>query len=281
VKIAIGTVQWGLKYGISNRNGITNEQEIRSILKLAEKNGISYLDTAEQYGLAEQKIGKLSSKTFNIITKGKGFNNKELIKNKLENSLQILGVETLYGYLFHDANELLKKPSLWDQILYQKKKKKIKKIGFSVYNIHQVEKLINKKFIPDIVQLPYSIFDRRFESLFKTLKNLQVEIHVRSIFLQGLYFLNPNSLPKNLIEFKNPLIELIRISDKYSLTILELALAFVSQKKIIDYYVIGIDKSNHLREIIDAIKKKTPKEAQHELNNIKVKNCNILNPNNW
>ena len=59
MKIAIGTVQWGLKYGISNRNGITNEQEIRSILKLAEKNGISHLDTAEQYGLAEQKIGKL------------------------------------------------------------------------------------------------------------------------------------------------------------------------------------------------------------------------------
>ena len=281
MKIVIGTVQWGFKYGISNRNGITNEQEIASILKLAEKNRISYLDTAEQYGLAEQKIGKLISKKFNIITKGKGFNNNELIKNRLEDSLQILGVKTLYGYLFHDANELLKKPSLWDQILYQKKKKKIKKIGFSIYDEDQLEKLINEKFIPDIVQLPYSIFDRRFELLFKTLKNLQVEIHVRSVFLQGLYFLNPDSLPKNLIEFRNPLIELIRISDKYSLTILELALAFVSQNKTIDFYVLGVETSNQLQEIIRAKKRKIPLEALDELKTLKLKNYNLLNPSNW
>lgn len=281
MNVIIGTVQWGLKYGISNTHGITSEQEIASILQLANNYRISYLDTAEQYGISEQKIGKLSYNKFQIISKGKDFNKSETINIKLKRSLKKLGKETLYGYLFHDADELIKKPGLWDEALHQKKIKKIKKIGFSVYSVQQLENLIDKKFIPDIVQLPYSIFDRRFEIIFNKLKSLQVEIHVRSIFLQGLYFLNPNSLQKNLIEFKNPLMELIRISNKYSLTIVELALSFVIQKKIIDFYVIGVDNANHLREIIKALKKKIPTEAKHELNKIEVKNLNILNPNNW
>ena len=130
MNVIIGTVQWGLKYGISNTHGITSEQEIASILQLANNYRISYLDTAEQYGISEQKIGKLSYNKFQIISKGKDFNKSETINIKLKRSLKKLGKETLYGYLFHDADELIKKPGLWDEALHQKKIKKLKKLDF-------------------------------------------------------------------------------------------------------------------------------------------------------
>ena len=185
-KIILGTVQFGLDYGVSNKKGIPSNKELKEIFSLAENNGIFLLDTASGYGNAEKRIGDISNGNFKIITKISNIDNAQSIENQIKKSLFNLKSDFIYGCLFHNTNELLHNLFLWEELNKLKKLGLIKKIGVSLYHPKNLENLLSLKIIPDIIQIPFNIIDRRFEPYFERLNKLNIEIHVRSIFLQGL-----------------------------------------------------------------------------------------------
>ena len=276
-KIALGTVQWGMNYGISNKKGIPSNNELDKIISLARINGINLLDTAKGYGDAEERIGKFSNLDFRIVTKINSISVDCSVENQVEDSLQRLKNDILYGCLFHDVNELLKLPSLWEDINFLKKKGKIEKIGVSLYNPYELEQLLSLNIIPDLIQIPFNIVDRRFEKYFKTLSNLKIEIHARSIFLQGL-----------LLNFE--MMDEIKFSkwdylwDEYKnwlkidgLSPLEATINHVASYEEISKIVVGVECELQLQQIMFSLKKGISK-APNSLISFDEK---LINPSLW
>lgn len=281
MKIALGTVQWGLDYGIANTHGIPSDEVLNSIFALANKAGINMFDTAAQYGEAEKRVGQFSNLEHKIVTKIGNFSTNKCLNQQLDNSFNHLQRENIYGCLFHNVDELINNTDLWRELLVYKEEGRINKIGYSLYEPQELFDLLEAGLHPDIVQLPFSILDRKFEPYFDLLKKKGVEIHVRSVFLQGLYFKNPEQLSNKLSILKSVLSELQNISKQNNLDISELCLDFIRQNCKIDYAVIGVESEDQLREVSQ------------------VKNCNLnwgiiletldsynikkelLNPSNW
>ena len=202
MKLALGTVQFGVNYGINNKLGIPNDNDVSEILKYAYENGIKTLDTAISYGNSEERIGKCSKIKFKIISKFSSIDSLAQLESELEKSLFNLKTNKLFGFIYHNANDLINKPYTWQFLMKLKHSQKIEKIGFSIYSEDQLNKLFNLGFIPDLVQLPYSILDRRMENSLVKLKKYGVETHTRSVFLQGLYFKSTHNIPKKLKTLK-------------------------------------------------------------------------------
>lgn len=281
MKIGLGTVQWGLDYGIANTHGIPSDEVLNSIFDLANKAGINMFDTATQYGEAEKRVGQFSNLEHKIVTKIGNFSTNKCLNQQLDNSFNHLQRQNIYGCLFHNVDELINNTDLWRELLVYKEEGRINKIGYSLYEPQELIDLLEAGLHPDIVQFPYSILDRKFEPYFDLLKKKGVEIHVRSVFLQGLYFKNPEQLSNKLLILKPVLSELQNISKQNNLDISELCLDFIRQNCKIDYAVIGVESEDQLREVSQ------------------VKNCNLnwdiiletldsynikkelLNPSNW
>ena len=280
MKLALGTVQWGLDYGISNTNGIPTDAELDAIVRLATQNGIDLFDTASQYGNAEARFGNYTAKNSSVVSKFSSVNHSSL-ENEIQGSLERLNVEQLYGYLFHSPKDLINTPLLWDQMQNLKVKEKVKKIGYSLYSPEELELFLDKNWIPDIVQLPYSLLDRKFEPYFEQLKSLGTEIHIRSVFLQGLYFKSTETLSSTFNDLKSALIELAEMAREFGLTTVELALNFVLKNDKIDYAVIGVEQSNQLKEIISASKIDFSESITERVKTLSVENPTLLNPSNW
>lgn len=281
-KIVLGTVQFGLKYGINNQFGVPNDGEISLIFKEAFKSDISILDSASSYGDAEKKIARLTKENFKIISKFPEVSSEDVFFEILFNSLNNLKKEYLHGFLAHNANSIIENPDIWQYLENAKNKNFVQKIGYSLYTIEQLEKLLTLDFYPDIVQLPYSLLDRKFEQYFSFLKEKSVEIHVRSVFLQGLYFMQTNNLPANLKKLTNPLKQIDELCEKYELNKAALALNFAIQNKSVDKVVIGVDKLVQLKENVDMVNIWNFNDIVFdEIKTIIVENPELLNPNNW
>ena len=281
-KIALGTVQIGLPYGINNTNGIPNIAEIQNIFATAKNSGVDLLDTATLYGDAERKIGEFSGQQFNVVTKFSNIKNGSELKSSLNDSLAKLKQEKVYGYIAHNSDHLLAYPDLWDILCRMKENKLVNKIGYSLYSTEQLEKLLNMGLLPDLVQLPYSLLDRKFSTFLPQLKSLGIEIHVRSVFLQGLYFMNPSKLPEKLKPLKPALEEISQICLEYNSSINALALNFAISNPFIDKVVIGIDSVEQLNENIHTVESWEPiPELTSKVNQIKISRPELLNPANW
>ena len=281
MKIALGTVQWGLDYGISNTGGMPSDDELKSIFLLAKKSGIFLFDTAVQYGDAEKRIGKFSSSKSKIITKVGSFSKGNSLGYQLENSFKNLRRESIYGCLFHNIDELNNDKGLWEELLEYKNESKIKKMGCSLYEPTELLDLLEIGIVPDIVQVPYSILDRKFEPYFELLKEKGVEIHVRSVFLQGLYFMPIEELDPIYADIRQSLKSVQLIRERNDLSVLELAFCYVAQNKFIDYVVLGIETAQQLEQVIFASEKKLSQKTIEEIKLIQLENKAILNPVNW
>ena len=282
MKITLGTVQFGMQYGISNKYGVPSNSELESIFSLAGKLGIQQLDTAKAYGNAEERIGRLNNFRFDVVTKFPKVNSKEDLELALSESLQKLNVASVYGYLAHNADNLIQNSSLWKVLLEAKKEGKISKIGYSLYTPDQLELLLDLNCIPDLVQIPYSILDRKFERQLSILKQLGTEVHVRSVLLQGLYFINPNELPEKLKPLQNSLIELKNLCVQDNVSVGEVALNYVISNPNIDKIVIGIETAEQLKENVSLVTNwKLNNTLFSKIEDIEIKDKSLLNPVNW
>lgn len=286
-KIALGTVQFGLKYGINNKSGVVEDEELYELLNCAYLIGVDTLDTAYNYGNSEKKIGNFISsfnRKFKIISKAPKGSNSITIKKYFQESLDNLNSDSLFGYMIHDFNDYLNDKKIFNSLSELRKSGLVKKIGFSIYYPEQLEILFTDEVNFDLIQLPYSLADRRFEKYFKLLKNRNVEIHIRSIFLQGLFFMKPEELPEKLKPFTEFNMKIDKISTESNRTIENIAINFVSQNNNIDKIVIGVDNKdqlqNNLKEINNRIETKALLNIKEELTEINIPK-ELLIPSNW
>ena len=166
VKLALGTAQFGLDYGISNSQGKTSLKEVGKILELAQEQNITIIDTAQEYGNSESILGEIHENRFKIITKiNPQVSSIKTIETVVEESLTNLKVNSVYGVLFHSPQTVISNPYMVEKIKLLKNEGKIEKFGYSVYFPNELEDLITKYGMPDIVQLPFNHLDTRFESI--------------------------------------------------------------------------------------------------------------------
>ena len=202
-RIVIGTAQFGSPYGVANTKlEEVSPTEVSGILKYALSEGINTIDTAINYGDSEAKLGGFGVDDFQIVTKLPAIPNNysdinSWVEEQLNNSFDRLKVRSIYGVLLHNSQDLLgfKGPELWESLQELKRKKIVKKVGYSIYSPWELDELY-EPFPPDIVQAPYNILDRRLSlsGWLDRLSSNDIEIHIRSVFLQGLLLLNKNCL---------------------------------------------------------------------------------------
>lgn len=291
MKLALGTVQFGVNYGISNVNGLPSQDEIRRILIAAEGIGVDLLDTAALYGASEQTLGSCMQpdSQFRIVTKTPQFKAEQIdrrhateLAESFSASLQKLGRTSVYGLLIHQTDNLLAPGGehLMDAMAELKAKGLVQKIGASVYTAEQIDKLLDR-YAFDLIQLPVNVFDQRLvkQGQLSRLKQVGVEIHARSVFLQGLLLMQPTAMKP----YFAPLQALAAAYQAFlvtrGLTPLQGALAYVNSLQEIDYAVVGVTSQQELEEIVHA--KQTLVDGSTDWSVFSCDNESMINPAVW
>lgn len=282
-KIILGTVQFGLDYGINNSKGKPSERQVFEILEYAHKQGLNILDTADAYGNASEVLGSYNIKKpgrFEINTK---FNGGSLnISKQLEATLNTLNVGSINVYFYHSFKDYINYPELRAQLIILKNKRKIKKIGLSIYENEEFEIACNSDLI-DVIQFPFNLLDNysKRKNLIELAKEKGKELQIRSVFLQGLFFKPITKLPVKLKPLTQYLERLNEITRKENVSIEHLALNYALQKKDIDHIIIGVDSLDQLKTNISMSQNKISDEAVESINQIKIKEPELLYPKNW
>jgi len=285
VKFALGTVQFGIPYGVANTTGQVSQAEANAIIDYAKNVGIDTIDTAIAYGQSEKCIGDSGVDGWNIVTKLPEVpitchNIEDWVRENVNNSLSNLGVRSISGLLLHRPAQLLEsdKSGLWKILNDLKSEGVVTKIGFSIYSPHELNSLWSR-YKPDLVQAPYNIFDR---SLVKTgwmqeLSSSGVEIHVRSIFLQGLLLMPLGSIPEKFKKWT----QLLSIWDDWlvenGVTRLQATISFALSDPRISRVVVGVDSLNQLKEIVGAVLDKSL-DFPDDLYSL---DTDLINPSQW
>jgi aryl-alcohol dehydrogenase-like predicted oxidoreductase len=263
MKLGIGTVQFGVDYGISNQSGQTPPSEVKKILKLASEHQICYLDTAASYGESESALGNAfpPSHSFRVITKTPTFSSiskieakhAEAIQESIETSLERLKCNSVYGILVHHFDDVMKPGGmrLIDRLKQLQCEGFVEKIGISVYSAEQID-LILQDFEIDLIQIPISVLDQRIvgSGHLKKLKARNIEIHARSVFLQGLLLMPIDLVPAYFKPIRSNLERYHTFLNEHNFSPIEAALGFVSNLEEVDVVLCGIADSGQLQDLI-------------------------------
>ena len=260
-KLGLGTVQWGLPYGLANQHGITAPETVTALLSEARHYGIEVLDTASLYGQSEAVLGANSLEGFKVVTKTPSFATPHIsdievkqLNETFQQSLDLLSRKKIYGLLIHHAENLLVPggAKLLAAMMQLKEKGVVEKIGVSVYDSMQIDAVL-KKFKPDLIQLPLNILDQRMlaSGHLELLKNEGVEIHARSVFLQGLLLMPLNNIPAFFEPVRPLLARWHTAAHAQGLTVNQAAIAFVKNIPYVDTVLVGLDNLAQFRSCID------------------------------
>lgn len=259
-KLALGTVQFGLAYGIANPYGKVASKEVTKILQCAKSYGLDTLDTAVEYGESETLLGSLGIHSWKVVTKlpvlsnGHSDINKWVQQETLQ-SMARLGVSQLHGLLLHRPGQLLESfgGELYEALQAVKAQGLVNKIGVSVYGPEELDRLLDR-YPVDLVQTPLNILDRRLleSGWAKRLHAAGVEVHTRSTFLQGLLLMPSHQRPAKFSYWSGIWSEWHRWLAETGLSPLQACLRYANGLPDIDRVVVGVDSVVQLDEIINA-----------------------------
>lgn len=284
-RLAIGTVQFGLSYGIANQVGQVTRPEAKAMLQLSALNSINMLDTAIAYGESEKCLGEIGTQGFKLVTKLPALPDgcadvSGWVQQQVADSLTRLGVAGVYGLLLHQSDQLLgpNGNKLYHALQELKDMGQYQKVGVSIYNPIELEEIC-KVFRLDLVQAPFNLVDRRLHQTgwLQRLKDDGVEIHARSVFLQGLLLMPQASMPHKFSQWDalwkrwhNWLLD-------HDVFAVEACLAFPLAYPEIDRVIVGSDSLNQLAQIIAAAK-----FVPHvDLPDLHCEEENLINPARW
>ncbi|MCE2964724.1 MAG: aldo/keto reductase [Alphaproteobacteria bacterium] len=243
--LALGTAQFGLAYGATNTHGQVSPDTVAALLN-AVKGTVAYLDTAPAYGTAESILGATLSPdhTFKIITKIPAGINSMSVAATLEKSLESLRVSQVYGLLLHDTAGLLGADgdALWHALELAQTSGLVKKIGVSVYDAETALRLL-RRYPIKLVQLPCSVLDQRAltSGALHAMVQQGVEVHARSIFLQGTLLLeNAAALPPQLRPHQQIFDRYIEKRGAAQLSPLSACVDFIKAQSALAAAVIGL-----------------------------------------
>lgn len=283
-RLGLGTVQFGTAYGITNARGQVDRQSVAAILDAGRAAGIRLIDTAAAYGTAEQVIGPLVAgrADYTVVTKTlPNPANPQSAADRARQSHRTLGGGRLHGLLVHHASDLqaAQGPELWKALLELRDGGLFAGIGISAYITDDLLGLA-RRFRPAIMQLPVSILDQRLvrQGTLAALKDLGVEIHVRSAFLQGLVFMDPRKLPPRLAHARERLTAFHARLRGLGMSPLQAAIRFLLSVREVDNVVVGTTSVDELQEIIDAARLGPADASWHEL---AIDDDVLLDPRQW
>ncbi|MGB1211825.1 MAG: aldo/keto reductase [Pikeienuella sp.] len=254
MKLALGTVQFGIDYGAFNASGQTPLSEVRAVLARAKSAGITVLDTARAYGAAEDVLAQAAAPAqFDIITKCPDLSREAdpvaALGAAFETSCRTLGVSQVYGYLLHNSADLMRS-GVWDALEALVQEGRVSRIGVSGYDVAEVGALC-ERFPITLTQLPANVLAPWFEAV--TLPET-VELHVRSAFLQGFLLSDPAHLPTHFQPWRATLEGFRAQAAAQDLTPLQAALAPLLTSPQISRVVLGVENLAQLDEILQATK---------------------------
>lgn len=262
-RLALGTVQFGLAYGLAAGHQQVSSAEVEQILTDARQAGISLLDTAASYGESESVIGASTAlQSFQMISKTLPIRQPVLtgahldqIKAAFAHSLTRLGRSQLEGLLVHDAQDLLAQggDGLWNWMDGLKRDGVVARIGISVYD-SETARLLAGRYAVDIVQIPFNLFDQRIvrDGFLDFCRSHSIAVHARSIFLQGVALMQADDLPANLSGLRPNLQRLQTLAQTIQRSAPDLALAYVAQWQEIEQIVAGVHHPSQLAQLVRA-----------------------------
>lgn len=268
MKLALGTVQFGLHYGIANKSGQVSLPMAGEIISLARKYRIDVIDTATAYGDSEATLGRIGVRDFRVVTKlpplpGRLDDVSGWAWRQLTDSLDRLGVESVYGLLLHRASDLLGPEGrrLFRVLEDLRASAKVSKIGVSIYSPSELDRVLQMGSI-DLVQAPFSLIDRRLltSGWLRRLKDRQVEVHVRSTFLQGLLLTPVDHVPAKFSPWSPIWQAWANWQAHTSCSALAACLAFPHSFDEVDRVVVGVDSPDHLTQILGALDAVEPRD---------------------
>lgn len=285
MRLALGTAQFGFIYGVANTKGQVSQKDAKEILRYCKLVGIDTLDTAIDYGESEQIIGRTTVTDFKIVTKLPSKKNffsdiAEWIVSEVDASIARLKVKSIYCLMLHRPAELLGPDGkeILRVLKDLKGQKVIENIGISVYSPDEFEDLF-ACHVFDIIQCPFNIIDRRLvtSGWLAKLKDLGVEVHVRSSFLQGLLLMSRDKIPNQFRTWDSLWNDWHKWIEENEVSPVEACLAFVLSHTSIDKVVVGVDTKLQLEQIVLASQSSNI-ESFPDLSNL---DSNLINPSNW
>ena len=287
-RLALGTAQFGLHYGVANSQGQTPLAEVEQILSVARKAGLDTLDTAIAYGESEQILGRVGLDPWRVFTKLPAVpalpdhkaSVEDWLAEMIAGSLARLRLDRLEGLLLHRPHDLLGPagPRLFECLQTQKQRGLIGKIGVSVYGPDELTSLC-ERYSLDIVQIPYNPLDRRLveSGWLQRLKQTGAEIHVRSVFLQGLLLMPPAGRPAYFNRWQ----ALWDCWDTWladnHLSPLAACLRFALSESAIDRVIVGIDSLQHFQQVLAAAEGPMPSLPSDLCSD----DPDLINPSRW
>ena len=284
-KLALGTAQFGLKYGLANAADKVPRDMVEQLLKVASAFNITMLDTAIAYGDSEQVLGLYNLAKFEVVSKlpavpSDCLNVEEWVLKQTMSSLKRLKTDKLNELLLHRPAQLLgtNGEKIYKSILKLKEQGMVDRIGVSVYGPDELSELI-KRFDFDVIQAPMNIFDRRMENtgMLKHLKKIGVTIHIRSAFLQGLLLMPSEKMPVYFAPWAPLIKQYHQWLNQQNLSPLQACLSYLNQHSDIDKIIVGVDSIWQLKQIIAAID--TP--ITDIPNFLQSTDEGLLNPSRW
>jgi aryl-alcohol dehydrogenase-like predicted oxidoreductase len=289
-KLALGTAQFGMQYGIANMTGIPSMAAVHNILSSAREAGVSIIDTAYVYGGAEIVLGRAisGSDRFRIVTKTMPIQAPVLreehvaaVADAFACSLERLQCRHVYGLLVHHAEDLLVPGGerLWAWLESIRAAGKVEKIGVSVYRPEQLISVVDSCPI-DLVQFPYNLYDQRFGSaeLMLVLRRHNIEAHARSVFLQGLLLLAPERLTGQFASLREHQARLHAWLAERDMSPVQGALSCTLHAPGISFAIVGCDSIQQFAEVINCARRIRSLE---DVGQFSVHDDEIINPSRW
>jgi aryl-alcohol dehydrogenase-like predicted oxidoreductase len=285
VRIALGTVQFGASYGVANAGGQVSLDEARRILRYARDNGIDMLDTAIAYGDSELRLGSIGVASWRVVSKlpaapAERGGITDWARTSVRGSLCRLGVGGLYALLLHRPEQLLAADgaALHDALLALKSEGLVQRIGISIYEPAELDAIL-AKFPVDVVQAPLNVLDRRLveSGWLVRLKAQGVELHVRSVFLQGLLLMSPDQRPRKFGRWQLLWDGWHAWLAQTKLTPVQACIRYVLSFAEVDAAVVGVDSLAQLAELVESGGGEMPAIPA----SLACRDANLLNPARW
>lgn len=285
-RLAIGTAQFGMDYGVANAGGRLNFDDARSVVELARASGIDTIDTAVAYGTSQQTLGRIGVEGLHVITKLPAFTGTaeeipDWVARTVAGALEQLDLTSIYALMFHHADDLRgpNGAALYEEVVRLRETGVVSRVGVSIYDPEELV-AITARYELDLVQSPYNVLDRRIaeSGWLDRLVETGVEVHTRSVFLQGLLLMKANERPAYFAPWSASLREWDEWCARKGISPLEAALGFVLGDDRVDRVLVGVDGPAQMIEVGEAARRTGDGER---FSGARVDDPALINPSFW
>jgi hypothetical protein len=284
-RLALGTVQFGLSYGVSNRQGQTSLDVAGRMVSFAADIGVNTIDTAIDYGESEQVLGKIGVGNFNVVSKLPPL--PKSVRDvdswafcEAEASLKRLKLDRLHGLLLHRSSDLhdARGTALYAAMQKLQSKGYVQKIGISIYSPAELDSCVGK-FEFDLIQAPFNLVDHRLftSGWLQRLKENGCEVHVRSAFLQGLLLLPQSAIPDKFSQWSSIWNNWHQWLRQHDADAVRACLGYPLSFPQIDRIIVGANDLEQLRQIAIVV----GHNIDYQFPNLACNEENLINPARW